>query len=144
MTLTRRGRHEVAQIEQALAALQVSNLPGSALTASVTGLATQLGGVLRTELVAAHRGDDGGDREADARQTRAGDRTAEDRPTSAGDRTAEAQPTSAPDGSAAAQPTNSGDGAAAQPTGAPDGTAEAQPTTAGDATAGLRTTGGGV
>jgi hypothetical protein len=95
MALTRRGRHEVAQIEQALAALQSSSLSGSALTASVTGLATQLGGVLKTELVAVHRGDDGGDRGVDHRQTSAGDRAGDGRQTGAGDRSTEAQPTSA-------------------------------------------------
>jgi hypothetical protein len=120
MTLTRRGRHEVAQIEQALAALQSSGLSGSALTASVTGLATQLGGVLNTELVAVHRSDEGGDRERDAGQTGADDRPAEAQPTTSGDRPAELQPTSAGDRPAELQPTSAGD----RP-------AEAQPTTAG-------------
>jgi len=108
MTLTRRGRHEVAQIEQALAALQSSGLSGSDLTASVTGLATQLGGVLNTELVAVHRGDDGGDREADARQTGADDRTTNGRPISAGDPTTKAQPTSAGGRTTDGQPTSAG------------------------------------
>ena len=108
MTLTRRGRHEVAQIEQALAALQSSGLSGSALTSSVTGLATQLGAVLNTELVAVHRGDDGGDRESDAQRATSGDRPADVQPTSAGDRTTDGQPTSAGDRHAEAQPTTAG------------------------------------
>ena len=61
MTLTRLGRHEVAQIEHQLAGLQSSGLAPSDLTAAVDGLAAQLGNVLATELVPVRRGDDGRD-----------------------------------------------------------------------------------
>jgi hypothetical protein len=81
MTLTRQGRRDVARIEHQLAALQSANLSPSDLTASVTGLAAQLGVVLNTELVPVRHDHDGGDRGGDHDADHGGDHQSDGRRT---------------------------------------------------------------
>jgi hypothetical protein len=118
MTLTGRGRDEVAHIERELAALQSSSRPTSAVAERVDGLAAELGSVLNTDLVAVHRGADAGDHHADARPAKTAD-------------VAPAQPAGvAPAQPAGVAPAQPGGVTAAEPGDAGDHHADAPPATA--------------